>query len=231
MPRLNKMFFHDLQNLLALIVHGSEAALETSSDDLPRTVRMLRQNLAAARTAINLVRFQQTFSDEELSDICDVVSRTAELIDTDPSTRVSVKIPTGPVISHNDPLPLSRILLNLAINAHDAGNADNIDIELTCDTDLSEDLTIGVPPQGRFVQIRVSDDGDGIPSDHLEKIWFEGFTTKGTNGSGIGLPLVRRLVELHGAGLHLRSKPGRGTVFNLWWPLVPKHQDDPLATP
>lgn len=85
-------------------------------------------------------------TDEELSDICDVVIRTTELIDTAPTTRVSVKVPTIPIISYDDQLQLSRILLNFAVNAHNAGKADNVDIELTYETDLSEDLTIGVPP-------------------------------------------------------------------------------------
>ena len=85
-------------------------------------------------------------TDEELSDISDVVTRTTELIDTDPTTRVSVKMPTVPIISYDEPLPLARILLNLAVNAHDAGKADDVDIELTYETDLSEDLAVGVPP-------------------------------------------------------------------------------------
>ena len=85
-------------------------------------------------------------------------------------------------------------------------------------------------PQGRFVQIRVADDGEGIPSDHRDKIWEEGFTTKGANESGIGLALVRRLVELHGAGLRLWSEPGQGTTFDLWWPLVRRDTVEPLAS-
>jgi len=230
MPDLNQSFFHDLQTLLSIISNGSEMALMAKSDDLTQTTQVLQQNLNAARMAINLVSVRQKFGGEEFSDICGIVTRTAELIDTDPATRVSVKVPTTPIVSYNDPLPLSRILLNLAVNAHDAGKAGNVDIELMRKTDLPVDLTIGVVPQGRFVQIRVTDDGEGIPSDQLDKIWVEGFTTKGANGSGIGLPLVRRLVELHGAGLRLRSEPGQGSTVDLWWPLARKDPVEPLAS-
>jgi signal transduction histidine kinase len=88
------------------------------------------------------------------------------------------------------------------------------------------------PPQGRVdvsarvedgrVEIAVADNGPGIAPEDVETI-FEEFeqtsTGKQTEGTGLGLPLSRKLAELHGGRLWVESEPGRGSIFRLTLPV------------
>tara|TARA_B100001939_G_scaffold348203_1_gene373953 strand:- start:44953 stop:46935 length:1983 start_codon:yes stop_codon:yes gene_type:complete len=76
---------------------------------------------------------------------------------------------------------------------------------------------------GPAVIVTIEDNGPGIPADHVEKIWDPFFTTKDQGeGSGLGLSIVRRIVEEHGGAIGVRSKTGEahGTRFSVALPLV-----------
>jgi len=104
-----------------------------------------------------------------------------------------------------DPVMLHQALLNLARNACQAMPSGGV-VELRCR-----------PVSGRRVEILVSDTGVGIPPDRLEKIFDLYFTTR-KEGSGIGLSLVYRIVQLHDGEISVESTPGRGTTFRLLMP-------------
>jgi two-component system OmpR family sensor kinase len=77
---------------------------------------------------------------------------------------------------------------------------------------------------GRAIVIEVADSGPGIPSDELSKIFeelYRGANARGIEGSGLGLALVQRIVELHGGQVEVRSRQDdpRGTVFTLRLPV------------
>lgn len=79
--------------------------------------------------------------------------------------------------------------------------------------------------QDQFLRVTVGDTGIGIVPEEqelvFEKFYQVGSTTKGTReGTGLGLPITRKLVELHGGRLSLRSKPGEGTQFTFTLPLA-----------
>ncbi|MCB1304609.1 MAG: HAMP domain-containing histidine kinase, partial [Leptospiraceae bacterium] len=72
--------------------------------------------------------------------------------------------------------------------------------------------------QGPCVCVKICDNGPGIPAEYLEKIWDPFFTTKDQGeGSGLGLSIVRRIVEEHGGAVGVRS--ARGTEFCVLLPL------------
>jgi len=69
-------------------------------------------------------------------------------------------------------------------------------------------------PDKEHVTIEISDTGPGIPNGILPQIFEPFFTTK-EKGSGIGLSLSRRIINLHGGSIQMTSEPGKGTVVNI----------------
>jgi len=104
-----------------------------------------------------------------------------------------------------DPGMLSQALLNLALNACQA-MPEGGTLKLSCRT----------APRKR-VEIDIEDTGVGIPPEHLGRIFDLYFTTK-EKGSGIGLSMVYRIVQLHDGEVEVQSTPGRGTRFRLIFP-------------
>jgi signal transduction histidine kinase len=104
-----------------------------------------------------------------------------------------------------DPGMLSQALLNLALNACQA-MPDGGTLKLACRV-----------ASRRRVEIDVEDTGVGIPPENLGRIFDLYFTTK-EQGSGIGLSMVYRIVQLHDGEVEVQSTPGRGTRFRLIFP-------------
>jgi signal transduction histidine kinase len=104
-----------------------------------------------------------------------------------------------------DPGMLRQALLNLAINACQA-MPDGGTLRIACRAAAR-----------RRVEIEVQDTGMGIPPENLNKIFDLYFTTK-EKGSGIGLSMVYRIVQLHDGDVEVQSTPGHGTTFKLVFP-------------
>jgi two-component system OmpR family sensor kinase len=75
---------------------------------------------------------------------------------------------------------------------------------------------------GSDIVIEVADTGPGIPDDEILKVWeelYRGRTVRGVPGSGLGLSLVKAIIEKHGGEVALRSRPDQGTIFSVHLPL------------
>ena len=80
-------------------------------------------------------------------------------------------------------------------------------------------LRISVDSDGDFVDLIVADNGPGIPLELRDKVFQLYFTTK-EKGSGIGLAMTYRAVQLHNGTVDFVSESGRGTTFRLRFPAV-----------
>jgi signal transduction histidine kinase len=123
-------------------------------------------------------------------------------------TGVVLAVDCDPLLTVNgDPAMLRQAFLNLALNACQAmpeGGA----------------LRIHGKTAGRHVQVLVTDTGSGILPQHLDKIFDLYFTTK-PKGSGIGLSMVYRIIQMHDGEIEIESTPGKGTTFRI---LLPRPQ-------
>ena len=68
----------------------------------------------------------------------------------------------------------------------------------------------------RAVEVRIEDTGPGISADDLKRVFEVYFTTK-PDGTGIGLPLCRSIIEAMGGAIEISSPPGKGAVVDLWF--------------
>jgi len=121
------------------------------------------------------------------------------------SVRVTVDAPAGGPWVNGDAAMLRQAFLNLAINACQA-MPDGGTLRMTCG-----------PAPGNRVEVRFEDTGVGIPAEHLSKIFDLYFTTK-DHGTGIGLSMVYRIIQLHDGDVEVESTKGRGTTFRVLLP-------------
>jgi len=118
-----------------------------------------------------------------------------------------------------DPPAIERALVNLMRNAAEAGEGA---VTVRVRTWRDEDSVVA----------SVSDDGPGIPPEHLERLFDPFYSARRTGkGTGLGLSLVHRTVVDHAGRVEVTSEPGRGATFTLYLPIGPAAGDEPGSAP
>jgi two-component system, NtrC family, sensor kinase len=108
-----------------------------------------------------------------------------------------------------DVAQINQVILNLVKNAAQAVPPDHGEVRIATSM-----------PDADHVRLSVSDNGSGIPSDVLPKIWEPFFTTKKAgSGTGLGLSTSKRIIEAHRGRIDVRSTVGQGTTFTIELPL------------
>ncbi len=144
--------------------------------------------------------------ENEAVDIKGLIEDVIKSLPPTDDVRIEVRIPNLHVMA--DPLLLHRVFANLLLNATQAmpgGGKLNVDA-------FSEDGAIAM---------RVSDTGTGIREDFKDKLFKPLFTGK-AKGTGLGLAVVKRIVEAHGGEIIVESEVGKGSTFTVKLPIVEK---------
>ena len=116
-----------------------------------------------------------------------------------------------------DEKQVQQVLLNIALNAIQAmGDEGTLTVQTEALSERGKD----------WVKVTISDTGKGIPPATLEKIFVPFFTTK-TQGTGLGLPICKRLVEQQGGKIRVDSKLGSGTTFAILFPVADLNEQTP----
>ena len=126
-----------------------------------------------------------------------------------PPESVTVAIGADMPVISGERLPLQQIFLNLIGNA--IKHAKRADAQ----------VVVAVREVGRFYSFSVSDNGPGIAPEYHDRIWgiFQTLDARDqVEGTGIGLALVKKLVEAQGGRVGVQSAPGQGATFSFDWP-------------
>jgi signal transduction histidine kinase len=152
--------------------------------------------------------------DEEV-DLADTVdsalSQLAGLVDTS-GRRVERTYAPGTPAFHGDRHRIEQAVLNVMLNAMESMESGGM-------------LRISVGEAGDWLALEFRDTGPGIPESEIEKVLLPFYSTKPA-GTGLGLPLVARVVAAHGGELDIRSEPGHGTTVRI---LLPKASGRPTG--
>ena len=132
------------------------------------------------------------------------VSRTVEPEATSRGVSVKMDVPASLPHVNGDASMLGQVFMNLAVNAVQAMNEGGT-------------LRFDAKAIGRRVRVDVIDTGSGISPENLARIFDLYFTTK-KKGSGIGLSMVYRIIQLHDGEVEVSSTPGAGTQFRIFLP-------------
>jgi signal transduction histidine kinase len=129
-------------------------------------------------------------------------------------------------MAHVDPDRMQRAVINLITNCAEAMVDRHGPLPLM--QSRTPGIAVATKLTGRGIEISVEDNGPGILPEIMEKIREPLFTTKGF-GTGLGIPAVEKIMELHGGGLDIDSIVGRGTRLTIWFPATPSIQSDQQA--
>jgi signal transduction histidine kinase len=138
--------------------------------------------------------------------------------------RFHTDLPGTPVIVEGDPNHLRQIVMNLLFNAIQAMPGEG-SIWIIGELQNYEEMNPGLPGGSKDIDdkypalhLRIRDEGTGITSEDLEKIFNPFYTTK-SNGTGLGLSIVKRIVDDNHWKINVTSEPGKGSEFVLVIPL------------
>jgi len=132
-------------------------------------------------------------------------------------------LPSNAVLMDVDLDKLEKIVSNLLSNALKfTPDGGGIKVSVSVLEELKSAL-IDLDPHANWIEIRVTDTGEGIPKDRIKFIFDRFYQVDGAHhreqeGTGIGLSLTKELVELHGGGIHIDSKEGKGTKAYVYLP-------------
>jgi two-component system cell cycle sensor histidine kinase/response regulator CckA len=219
---------HDFNNMLSVILGYSELIKTKLAPDDP-IMRDFEQIQRAAKRAQDITQQLLAFSrkqvfEPKILNINELIrcfeNNLSRLIGEDIELKV---FPSRDIENIEfDPTQIEQILMNLAINARDAMPAGgNLTFE-TANVSLDEAYCrehVGFIP-GNFVQISVSDNGNGMDTETISHIFEPFFTTKEIGkGTGLGLATVYGIVKQGGGFINVYSEPGRGTTFKIYIPV------------
>lgn len=220
---------HDFNNLLTAITGHCDLALlrhDQGDADYADLVQISQNANRAAALVNQLLAYsrKQTLR-PEIMDMRDMLADLTHLLNRLVGEKVMLALSHDPMLAkiRADKRQLEQVLMNLVVNARDA-MPDGGEIRIVTENlDLMQPMRRGraVVAAGRYVSVRVIDEGVGIPADKLQKVFEPFVTTKRPGeGTGLGLSTAYGIMKQTGGFIFVDSVVGAGTTFQL---LLPAH--------
>lgn len=237
---------HDFNNILAIILGNAELAIEDVSERSPVRHRLEEARKACLR-AKDIVKQILTFSrqtEHEMTPtkITPIIEESIKLLRSSIPTTIEMRhnLSSHSDTINGDPGQIKEILINLCSNSAYAMRENGGVLEISLENiTLDEQTAVGYDDlsPGDYLRLSVSDTGQGIEPDILNRVFDPYFTTKEAGeGTGMGLAAVSGLIRNHNGAITVHSEEGKGATFHVYLPLVqdeisPKaDMEEPLPT-
>lgn len=221
---------HDLKNPLQTMLLGLDYLCRqpgTGKEDVSLTLNCMRDALKRAEMILRemLQMSAATEFDKKPEDLNGVIDRSLQLVHHQMTAsqinavrKLAPELPLVPI----DKSRMEQVFINLFMNAVDAMPRNGILTVTSRAVRLEPNVQVQEPIFGRFklgatvVVTEVQDTGVGIAEEHLGRIFESFFTTKPTGaGTGLGLWMVKRIVDLHNGAIEIRNAPQQGALVRL----------------
>jgi signal transduction histidine kinase len=209
--RMSAVVTHEINNPLAAI-QNMMFLIEISPGATPEIAQMAKQSAdevrrieALARSTLGFFRQSKAQEKVDLQSSAESVRLLLEPLLRKRAVSLEVRA-TGDCVVHAVPVETRQVLLNLVRNACEATNRKDAKVTV---------IMTGKPDA---VEVVIADEGTGIDPAMIPNLFQFGASTKGEKGNGMGLWVVKQLVEKHGGTIDLESTPGQGTRFTVIWP-------------
>jgi signal transduction histidine kinase len=211
---------HDIRNILGVISSGLRVAEDCDADRLGRRAALAAAQEGVARGVTMVTRLLAGPEQQEIQPAAANLNALLAGLDmflkygAGPGIKVSLQLEPGIEDCVVVAARFNAAILNLVINARDAMPAGG-----TIEISTLQVIAPPCAPEGaRYVRVRVRDDGQGMTAEVASRIFDLRFTTKGDEGTGLGLPQVCAFMRETGGYLTVESEPGAGTSFDLYFP-------------
>jgi signal transduction histidine kinase len=227
---------HEFNNILGAVLGYSEMTLAVLLKE-SRARRYVQQIMKAGKRAQDVTEQILAFGrrrerQHHALRAEPVVAEAVDLLRASfPATlSVEMHLAASDAAMMGDPTELQQVIMNLGMNAAQAMNSRGI-LQIGLDTaEFAETrmLSHGNLPPGRYVSLAVRDTGSGMDQATLERIFEPFFTTKPAGqGTGLGLSTVHGIVAAHRGAVDVKSQPGEGTTFEIYFPRTEPAATDP----
>ncbi len=219
---------HCIKNILHGLKGGSYLVNiginKDKSDKLKAGWQMVQRNIGRTSDLVQDLlsyskerepEFKPCLPNEIVNDVCELMQEVAGENNVVIEKKFSESI--GEVVM--DPRTIYRCLLNLVSNAIDACRYDD-------SVDKTHCVTVTTTLESdNFIRFDVSDNGSGMTDEVKTKLFASFFSTKGSQGTGLGLLVSSKLIEEHNGTINVTSLLGQGTTFSVRLPFTPKSHD------
>ena len=217
---------HDFNNILSSILGNIELANITTNSN-STTKKFLQKALEATLAAKELTHQLLTFSKggepvKQLSSIKKIIEDSVKFVLHGTSLICEFNISDNLWPVEVDSSQLSRVIQNIILNARDS-MPEGGTIKVTCYNTFGKNEHFPVE-DSEYVKIIISDSGQGIPEEYIDKIFDPYFSTKSSKDkerSGLGLTICHSIIKKHNGEIFVKSEINKGTEFIIFLPAVP----------
>lgn len=226
---------HDFNNIMTAIRGFAELGLLNVPEEYPHQYfdEISKASLRAANLTRQLLLFsQQQPAAMEVLDLNRVISDFNKMLQRLVGEHYSIEATLSSILAsvYADKGHIEQVIMNLVVNARDAMPEGGKILIRTQNIAIDENYCrkhIDARP-GDFILLRVKDQGIGMDRQTVNRIFEPFFTTKGTKGTGLGLSVVYGIIRQHKGWLTVDSKPGKGSMFNVYLPALLKKAEEPV---
>jgi signal transduction histidine kinase len=221
---------HDLRSMMTIILGGLQYFAKDSNLK-PESHELIETMISAGKQSTKILELFAIINKREhppvfaYKDLNGLIREAVQFVMCGKNKKIGVNFQLSPILeraSINSDL-INRVIINLAVNAAQAMEKTKVKslVVKTKNLKLKTERTIGgnkLSP-GEYVIFSISDTGSGITPENIKKIFQPYFSTKGSHGTGLGMPIVYdSVVNQHKGAITLRSSPGMGTTITVYLP-------------
>lgn len=199
---------HDLKNPLITII-GYAKRIQEKKGDAEQAARIICESAESMQRIVHdVLDFAKPLQPEcREEDLCHIVRQAVDFCTTkakEAGVDLTVELPDRPMGVAVDRIQMQRALVNLITNAVEA-------------SEKGQSVTVSIVPGTDSLQVVIRDQGMGMDRETLGAV-FKPYYTRKSGGTGLGMPIARKIIEGHGGRITVSSRPGLGTTVTVELP-------------